>query len=239
MDKTEKLDWEGFWKNSPNQFNDTMYQSTKYFAERYKQEFPLTNNDRVLDIGCGPGFLIQLIKDECGQIVGTDISGTYIAEAKQTFANDPKVVLKHSKPYDFYFYGSLIQKHQINKVVVLSILQYYENESKIVELVKALKAQAKLQPFSLLLADIIPTKHSAVSDIKDIVSHATKKGYVFKFFKFLFYAVFSDYRKTKKLGMLTVDPSFFVSLGKELEINIQIIQKLTLHSGRYSVLINF
>ena len=89
------------------------------------------------------------------------------------------------------------------------------------------------------MADIIPIKHSTLSDITSILKHAIKKGYMIKFVKFLAFAVFSDYRKFKKIGLLQIDESFFTNLSKELMIDIKIIKDLTLHTGRYSVLISF
>ena len=233
------LSWETFWKNNPTGFNDTMCQSTLYFASQLDKKIPIEATDRILDIGCGPGFLTSYLIDKCEFIFGTDISTSYIADNKSKFNAQKNVEFSTSKPYDFTAYTDIITQHKINRVVVLSVLQYYENKQQIKDLLMALKACKGNQKFSCLLADIIPTKHSALSDIKDIISHARKEGYTFKFLKFLGYAIFSNYRKIKSIGMLQVDPSFFTQLGKDLKIDVTIMKNITLHSDRYSVLINF
>jgi hypothetical protein len=122
---------------------------------------------------------------------------------------------------------------------MLSILQYYKSEADVKELILSLNNTAKHQKFIGVLADIIPTNHSTLGDILSITKHAVKKGYTLKFFRFLMFAVFSDYRKTKKNGMLQIDKSFFYNIAKESELKIEIVNDLTLHSGRYSVLIYF
>jgi hypothetical protein len=121
----------------------------------------------------------------------------------------------------------------------MSVLQYYNSEKDVRDLIISLKETAKGQKFTCLLADIIPIKHSILGDITNILKHAIKKGYILKFVKFLGFALFSDYRKFKKNGLLQIDESFFTDLSKELMVDIKIIKDLTLHTGRYSVLINF
>ena len=235
----ENSNWELFWKENPTGFNSTMAQSTLFFAESLAQSIPINTKDHVLDIGCGPGFLVDDLKDKCELVHGTDISEKYIEICKQRFGAEKNLSFSISKVYDFESYHHLIVDYQINRVILLSVLQYYNSEKEVKELILAFKKTAGEQKFSCLLADIIPTKHSTIGDIFSILKHAIKKGYKLKFVKFLAYAVFSDYRKIKKSGLLQIDESFFINLSEELKFDIKIIKDLTLHTGRYSVLINF
>lgn len=231
--------WELFWKDNPTGFNETMAQSTLFFAKNLDEVLPIKPTDRFLDIGCGPGFLINDLRNKCEFIHGTDISEKYITGCKAKYVKNRNVSFSVSEAYDYETYQKLIVDHQINRVVLLSVLQYYTNENEVRNLLLALKAVAQQQQFSCLLADVIPTKHSTVSDIFSIVKHAVKRGYTLKFVKFLTYALFSDYRKIKKNGLLQIDESFFTSWAAELNVDIKIIKDLTLHTGRYSVLITF
>lgn len=235
----ENSNWESFWKENPTGFNATMAQSTLFFAKCLDERYPISNHDHFLDIGCGPGFLMAYLKDKCELVHGTDISEKYIEICKQQFTAYPNISLSVSKVYDFETYDKLIIDQQINKVVMLSVLQYYSSETMVKNLIVALKKTAQTQKFSCLLADLIPKKHSTIADISSIIKHAIKKGYTLKFIRFLAYAVFSDYRKTKKNGLLQIDESFFTNLSEELKVDIKIVRDLTLHTGRYSVLIEF
>ena len=239
MHKRENSTWESFWKENPIGFNSTMSQATLFFSQQLEKLLPSKPSDRFLDIGCGPGFFIDAIKDKCEFVHGTDISEKYIQQCKQQYAQYPNISFSVTKAYDHEKYHQLIVDNQISKLLMLSILQYYKSEVAVKELILSLNNTAKHQKFICLLADIIPTDHSTLGDILSIVKHAVKKGYTLKFFRFLIFAVFSDYRKTKKNGMLQIDRSFFYNVAKELELKIEIVNDLTIHSGRYSVLIHF
>ncbi len=239
MHNTENSTWESFWKENPIGFNSTMSQATLYFAQQLEKVLPAKPSDRFLDIGCGPGFFVGAIKDKCAFVHGTDISEKYIQQCKAQYAQYPHISFSVTKPYDYEQYHQLIIDNQINKVVMLSILQYYKTEADVKELILSLNNTAKHQKFTCVLADIIPQKHSTLGDILSITKHALKKGYTLKFFRFLLFALFSDYRKTKKNGMLQIDRSFFNNIAEELGLKIEFVNDLTIHSGRYSVLIYF
>lgn len=239
MSKSIPNNWEAFWKENPTGFNSTMLQSTRFFAENLNNVLPILSTDRFLDIGCGPGFLVDYLRKRCEFVHGTDISAQYIAQCEAQFADDHHTEFSVSKSYDYLAYDKLICENQINKVVMLSVLQYYSDENEVRRLITELRETATKQPFNCLLADIIPKKHSTMGDILSIIKHSIKKGYTFKFMKFLAYALFSDYSKVKKNGFLQIDESFFINLGKDLAIDIEIIKDLTIHTGRYSVLIRF
>ncbi|MDQ7948295.1 MAG: class I SAM-dependent methyltransferase [Pedobacter sp.] len=241
MDKTHHANspWETFWKENPVGFNATMVQSTLFFAKNLAHELPIQADDRILDIGCGPGYLIDDLKGKCAHIHGTDISEKYIAICSEKYATEPEITLSVSKAYDYGHYEKIIVEQRINRVIMLSVLQYYQNKADVRRLILSLKETAAKQKFSCLLADIIPVKHSAIDDILSIIKHAIKKGYTLKFVRFLMYAIFSDYRKMKKNGLLQLDELFFMDLAKEENLQIEVIKNLTLHTSRYSILINF
>lgn len=239
MNNTENSTWELFWKGNPIGFNSTMSQATLFFSQQLEKVLPSKLSDRFLDIGCGPGFFIDAIKDKCELVHGTDISEKYIQLCKEQYAQYPHISFSVTKAYDYEKYHQLIIDNQINKVVILSILQYYKSEADVKELILSLNNTAKNQKFTGVLADIIPQNHSTLGDILSITKHAVKKGYALKFFRFLLFAMFSDYRKTKKNGMLQIDRSFFKNIAQELGLKIEFANDLTLHSGRYSVLIYF
>lgn len=232
--------WEAFWKKNPTGFDAMMKQATLFFAKTLDQKYPIQSDDHILDIGCGPGFLIDYLKDKAGFVHGIDISEKYIKICKERYKGDQNLSFSTvTDSYDFDSYREIIVKKKINKVIMLSVLQYYKSLNEVRSLIESLKEIGAQQPFRCILADIIPEKHSVVADLKSIIKNSVGKGHTIDFIKFLFYVFFSDYRDTKKNGMLQIDESFFTNLGQEFGLSVQIIKNLTLHSGRYSVIIDF
>ena len=236
---SKKQRWEDYWKDSPAGFNEIMNQSTVYFAKQYLQHFPVAESDVILDYGCGPGFLIDFLQQTSAQFHGMDISETYINICKEKYNNNPKIDCSVTKSYDFKALTDKIVSKKVNKVIILSILQYYENTQQVENLILQLKAAAKNQPFSIVIADILPSNHQFIADVKNIIKNAWRDKYTLNFLKFILFALFSDYRKVKKNGFLSIDYPFFEHLGIKNNIKTQKIIDLTIHSSRYSVLMTF
>ncbi|WP_129714553.1 class I SAM-dependent methyltransferase [Pedobacter sp. SYP-B3415] len=232
-------EWEHFWKTNPSGFDEIMLRSTAYFADKLEAEYPGKKTERLLDLGCGPGFLTGLLKDHYAYIHGTDISSAYVDACRLRFSDAQNVEFSLSAAYDFEYYIKVIERKQITRVVMLSVLQYYRSVEEVKGLLVALKAASETQKFVCLLADVIPTGHSMFSDIGSIVLQALKNGYALKFARFITYALFSDYRKTKKQGLLQIDPDFFKQAARDLNVKVTFVKGLSIHSGRYNVLLDF
>ncbi len=231
--------WEDYWKDSPTGFNEIMYQSTIYFGNQLVKHFPITPSDSILDYGCGPGFLVDYLESTNALIHGMDISETYINICKKKYAANNNLSFSVTKSYDFEELKRVIIEKKVNKVIVLSILQYYQNEGQVKALILALQNIAKEQPFTCILADIIPKNHQFLADVKNLVKNALKDRYTLKFVKFIFYALFSDYKNVKKNGFLTLDYLFFENLRNKHNIKMEKISDLTIHTSRYSVIMSF
>lgn len=74
--------------------------------DRLKSYFNLKKDDVVLDLGCGSGFLLDLIKNDVKSYVGIDLSQEFIAESK-----------KHTKTIQNHFFV----KHQKNTLQNIKI----------------------------------------------------------------------------------------------------------------------
>ena len=231
--------WEDYWKDSPAGFNEIMYQSTVYFGNQLVKNFPVSTSDSILDYGCGPGFLVDYLEKTNARIHGMDISETYIKMCQEKFKANQNLSFSVTKSYDFEELRRIIIEKKVNKVIILSILQYYQTHEQVEELVLSLQKIAKEQPFTCILADIIPENHQFLADVMNLVKNALKDGYSLKFVNFILFALFSDYRKVKKNGFLTIDYPFFENLGKKNNIKMEKIDDLTIHSSRYNVLMSF
>ncbi|RYZ40125.1 MAG: class I SAM-dependent methyltransferase, partial [Sphingobacteriales bacterium] len=190
----------------------------------------------LLDLGCGPGFLVNQLKGKAAAVHGADISPAYVEACRQ---QHPEATFTCVKAYDNEAYGDIIREHTISRVIMLSVMQYYTDKEAVKALVQTLARAAQHQPLTFLIADLIPPNHAFLDDFKSLLGHALKKGYIFSLARFMAYAVFSDYRKYNKAGILQLEPAFFEALGHELGVQVKIIKGLTPHSGRYNVLFDF
>lgn len=231
--------WETFWKKNPTGFDSMMKQATLFFARAFNKQYPIKSDDHILDIGCGPGFFIDYIKDKCNLVHGIDISEKYVEICKEKYKDHKNLSFSVNDSYNFSTYNHIIIKKKIDKVIMLSVLQYYKDLNEVRNLISSFKEIDGQQHFRCILADIIPENNSIVADLKSIIKNSIGKGHTMDFIKFLFYVFFSDYRKTKKNGILHINESFFINLCNELGLKIQIVKNLTVHSGRYSVIIDY
>ena len=231
--------WDVFWEKSPDGFNDVMRKSTAFVGKKLIDFEILNNSNRILDFGCGPGFLIDCIKDNSNFIIGVDISETYINICKNNFKNYNNLCFEVIKPYDFEKLSEIIQNYKIDTVIILSTLQYYNTEQDVKNLIVSLKKASKHQKFSCIIADIIPKNHSFISDVKDLIFYAIQKRFFKTLFKFILYTFNSDYNKYKKKGLLELDYSFFEKTAAENNISVTKMEQITIHSKRYSICLKF
>lgn len=231
--------WERFWKKSPSGFNDIMNESTIFVGDKLLQHQIINQTNHVLDFGCGPGFLVDYIKNDVEAITGVDISETYIEKCKEKFRNNPNLTFQTLNSYEHSKVAELIVNQKVDTVIILSILQYYNSKNEVLDLILKLKEAAKKQKFKCFIADLIPENHSFVADVKDLVFHAVKKNYLTTLIKFIVYTFNSDYSKFKKSGMLQMNYDFFEKIAKEQQIPIHKTEQITLHSERYNICLDF
>ena len=67
-------DWAHFWENERQSFNTVMKIATTYFASEIENKFQLNSTIKILDYGCGPGFLIDFLATKEISITGADIN---------------------------------------------------------------------------------------------------------------------------------------------------------------------
>src|SRR3989338_793385 len=82
---------EDFWDNAASRYKYNQWEKSivaEYDYASTKEillEFLEPNKtDYILEIGCGPGKWTNIISDKCKNIIGIDISGNMISEAKKT-----------------------------------------------------------------------------------------------------------------------------------------------------------
>ncbi|PLX26224.1 hypothetical protein C0580_00320 [Candidatus Parcubacteria bacterium] len=95
----------------------------KFFVDR------VDSDDKVLDLGCGNGFLTYDVAKKAKQVVGIDIKDYNIKGAQKRFSRENlKYIVGDATEYDF--------GHRFEKIVLSNVLEHIEHR---VELLTKLK----------------------------------------------------------------------------------------------------
>jgi SAM-dependent methyltransferase len=236
MDKYNS--WNDYWNKENPEFDEVMGLTTEVFYENFRKKYPHTSADVLLDYGCGPGVLIQLLKDDCKKIIGIDASSIYVEKCKHLFQNESNVsVLQITGFHDLI---ELLSSEDINQVITLSVIQYFRSLDQLTEYLDIfrLSAQKKRRVVRVLIADIIPLRHRMLMDFIEILFDAVKRKYLFRYLKFI-----AKYLKetviSRRERKLQVDYPFFEQYASSYNLTICKINGLTNHKNRYSVEILF
>ena len=95
------------------------YQTPQKLADFLWEHTPKISNTNILDLGCGTGLMGPILKDNCAQIVGVDISPLMLAQAKEK--NTYSALHKEDI---FSFLSSHTHTYSFDLIVAADVLVY-------------------------------------------------------------------------------------------------------------------
>ncbi|MBP9762235.1 class I SAM-dependent methyltransferase [Patescibacteria group bacterium] len=117
------------WNKVANWYADHLsgsgtYQETTIFPGALRLLQP-KNNQRYLDIACGEGSFLQLIRSRCpnAELYGLDAAPGLIGHAQTKFRTDKKI---HLETADAQSFGHLVPAHSIHGATCLMAIQNIE-----------------------------------------------------------------------------------------------------------------
>lgn len=230
--------WNFFWNKENAAFDQLMAITTNIFYKNMSNQFPINPTDIVLDYGCGSGILINHLSGISKKVVGVDSSAWYVEKCKKTYENTNNVVIyKVSGIPDLEY---ILKKENANKVVVLSVIQYFTSLDELHSFLEILRKSVLGSKYKInvLIADIIPVKHSIITDLFEIIFDALKNNYFLTLIKFII-----KYTKENianyTADRLHVDYQYFSDYAKKHNMDIRKIERMTNHKSRYSIEITF
>ena len=87
----------------------------------------IKNNNKILDLGCGEGYLISLLPDEIS-IVGIDISPTALNQAKETFKNKKNVSFELGNAYKLDY-----PEKYFDRIICSEVLEHIPDPRRVIE----------------------------------------------------------------------------------------------------------
>jgi 2-polyprenyl-3-methyl-5-hydroxy-6-metoxy-1,4-benzoquinol methylase len=234
MKKNPNL-WYQIW-NEPNGFDPVMKTIMPYFAKQIRKQVTFNRKDRILDIGCGPGYFEEFIAGQVQSIHGIDISPRYAQMCSEKFkgTNCSFFSLDSMDYLNFNVLGN----NTYTKVIALSTLQYFSSVDDVRLLVS--KVRAMLEPGGMMVIADVVSEEGTAQDTWDLFFYLISRGKLFTFIRFAHYILTSDYRKTRKqLKLLTLPRYEWVKMSEEMNFRLMHIRQLTIHRKRDNYLITF
>ncbi len=246
--------WTAFWQKKQGVFDDMMYHYTYFTAKKLHEKQFILPSDEVLDIGCGQGRMADFFSGKTKKWVGLDISENYIGNCKNRFRKNKDISNKnptenlpensmtnfefYTIPSDDYLNFEVLKSQKFDKIVVMSVVQYFKNTQEIETLI--LNAQKYLKPNGkIIIADIVMTENTLKS-VWNIFGASVRHGFLFTFLRFILHTRFSNYYKLRQENhLLTIPKDILDDIIKRNNLKAQILGNLTMDSERKTLVIDF
>lgn len=235
--------WVDYWGQDDFWRDSRLWEiSSRLFFERASRIIEFKKTDRVLDIGCGPGymeaFLAPLVKSVCA----VDVASRFVSMCQKRCMNSNNVSVMNLRKDDYTNLEVLAGPFSV--ILCVSVVQYYRDVGEIEALISSAK---KISPpgAKMFIADL-PLESGMLGFAWDAVCsyvQGIRRGYaqellrmaLRRWFRITRYKDFYD--KTKQLyftdGMLN-------SLITRLNLNARIIPgNFSVYANRLNLLIQF
>lgn len=228
------LGWKNFWANDPKLFGIVMKESTDYFANHVLAGKILGTEDKVLDFGCGPGYLAERLINKVTSYWGVDISPTYINTCTAKFnekSNFRFGLLQETGKSSGLLEAGLPEK-SFDIIIILSVVQYFTDRNSVCELLKSCKSLLS-ENGKIILADVIESNDSLIKDVISVFLNSIRKKYFTAFLRFMYQARFSSYNQLRKNNhLLCLTEKEISEMCTSLGLRYHILPGCTLHASR-------
>ena len=223
------MSWPIYW-NKKNIWTDSeIWKKDVEFL--YKKTFDMFNYNKkhtVLDIGCGNGDFAKKISSKVGQVYCLDTSQEFVNLCKINVANKNNVkIFKLSNDYTNL---SFLKNVKFSIIIANSVVQYYESQEKIVDLVRSVKKIA-LKNAYFLISDIEVISNKKKSYFK-LIYNTIIEGHFISLMKLgLTILMDKEYR-----NMMKYQDILYVNLDKLIKDLSIFVNKVTVINEKFQIL---
>ena len=223
------MSWPIYW-NKKNIWTDSeIWKKDVEFL--YKKTFDMFNyNEKhtVLDIGCGNGDFAKKISSKVGHVYCLDTSQEFVNLCKINVANNNNVkIFKLSNDYTNL---SFLKNVKFSIIIANSVVQYYESQEKIVDLVRSVKKIA-LKNAYFLISDIHVISDKKRSYFKLIYDSIIEGHFILLMKLGLTILMNKEYR-----NMMKYQPILYVNLDKLIKDLSIFVNKVTVINEKFQIL---
>lgn len=225
-------EWSGFWKTEGEAFSSIMKINTNYFALQLTRRLDVRTTDEILDYGCGPGLLADVLIPDGFHVQGVDINDFFVAECKRKYPDHNFLTISTELPATDQTLFKAFGEKKFDRIILLSILQYFKDHDEIELLLKML--QKYIKPGGMIiLADVIDERTSSIKDLISLAYRSVITGKIVSLFRFVSYLLFSNYRKISRSRPLLALPSETVqTIASRSSFSVREVDGLTIHASR-------
>jgi len=228
--------WVRYW-NDQTFIDDAMLaRSSRVFLEASEGVMAFSDQDRVLDIGCGSGALVWALAPRVREICGLDTSQRRVEACRDRFPACGNVTIEQL--VERYTDFSVVGERKFDKIVCLSVIQYYGRKDDVRALIREVKRVAA--PGARFLIGDILIEASLAQDVLSLLWSAIQDGEPVKVLKFLWRARCSEYGRLRRdIGLLTFRKNELLTMAKGERVKAEVIDRLTVNRNRSNLLISF
>tara|TARA_B100001079_G_C16251429_1_gene443573 strand:- start:19 stop:723 length:705 start_codon:yes stop_codon:yes gene_type:complete len=223
------MSWTIYW-NKKNIWTDSEIWK-KNVEYLYKKTFDMFNYNKkhtVLDIGCGNGDFAKKISSKVDRVYCLDTSQEFINLCKINVANKNNVkIFKLSNDYTNL---SFLKNVKFSIIIANSVVQYYESQEKIVDLVKSVKKIA-LKNAYFLISDIEVISNKKKSYFKLIYNSIIEGHFILLVKLGLTILMDKEYR-----NMMKYQDVLYVNLDKLIKDLSIFVNKVTVINEKFQIL---
>lgn len=224
--------WDKFWKDQRQSFYAAMKIATGYFVTQLQKLYPLKPTDDIFDYGCGPGFVADSLATKNIPITGADINEFFISVCRKNHSDSSFIHITVDLAANKKILDEALANRKFDFIIILSVAQYFKNIGELDELIKMLRFYMK-ENGKIILADVIDENTSSLRDALSLLLHYIKIGKVLTFFRFMFYLMFSNYRKISgKIPLLQIPEQSIRDIAKNNSLDYEKVKGLTIQPTR-------
>jgi SAM-dependent methyltransferase len=186
--------WIEYW-NQDGAMSGPVWQAyTEYFIKEFTEEFSLTPDDVLLDIGCGNGRITASLAKFVHKAYGADTSANCLEQANSSYAAGDKLSFFQLAPDNYLALDSLPIAPP-TYIICVSIVQYYRSLDELRTLIASCKKIAA-PGGRLVLVDLL-IDHKPLKDALGVLLGAFKTGTFLLRLREIFAGAYSSYTETR------------------------------------------
>jgi 2-polyprenyl-3-methyl-5-hydroxy-6-metoxy-1,4-benzoquinol methylase len=224
--------WDKFWKDQRQSFYAVMRIATNFCVSQIDKRYQLKATDNIFDYGCGPGFVADALAAKNIGITGADINEFFLEECRKNHPAARFILITTDITTNKKILEEQLKAKKFDYIVLLSVAQYLNSVKDLEDIIALLRSFLKEQG-KIIVADILDENTSAISDAFSLLKHCIRKGRIGAFIGFIFYLLFSNYRKiTSQINLLQVPEQAIQDIAKRTVLQYEKVKGLTIHPTR-------